>query len=141
MLRRRPTPSDARYERYRDTFEKLGFCRWAVERRSDGKFLGYTGIIPPPSDHPLARDVEIGWRLIRESWGYGYATEAARAALRDGFVRCKLTKVYSYAWTENLRSQAVMRRIGLQRVETLDFIDRLGRPNAVFVASADWRSM
>jgi RimJ/RimL family protein N-acetyltransferase len=130
--------SDARYSRYCDTFEKFGFCRWAVERRSDGKFLGYTGIIPSIPDHPLAPDVEIGWRLIREAWGSGYASEAALASLRDGFVRCKLSTIYSFTALDNHRSQAVMRLIGLQRLEARDFIDGRGERNIVFVTPANW---
>jgi len=130
--------SDARYERYRDSFAKFAFCRWAIERQSDAKFLGYTGIQPLSQQHPLALHVEIGWRLIREAWGLGYASEAARASLRDGFLRCKLTKVYSFTATENLRSQAVMRRIGLHRNDAQDFIDRAGNQYIVYVTPADW---
>lgn len=131
--------SDARFERYRETFDKLGFCRWAVERHSDGKFLGYTGINTTFSpDHPLAPDVEIGWRLIREAWGFGYASEAARASLRDGFTRCKLPRIYSFTTPENLRSQAVMRRIGLDRDDKRDFTDQQGNRYIVFVARPSW---
>jgi len=130
--------SDARYLRYCDAFEKFGFCRWAVERRSDGKFLGYTGIIPLPSDHPLAPEVEIGWRLIREAWGSGYASEAAQASLRDGFTRCKLSTVYSFTTLENHRSLAVMRLIGLKRHATRDFVDHAGNQYVVFVTPAGW---
>ena len=130
--------SDARYDRYCATFEKFGFTRWAVERRGDGKFLGYTGIIPSVPGHPLAPEVEIGWRLIREAWGSGYASEAAQASLRDGFVRCKLSTVYSFTTVENHRSLAVMRLIGLKRHETRDFADRAGSPYIVFVTPADW---
>ena len=131
--------SDVRFERYRDTFERFGFCRWAVERRSDGKFLGYTGINSTFSpDHPLAPDVELGWRLIREAWGFGYASEAARASLCDGFTRCELNKVYSFTTRENLRSQAVMQRIRLIRDEARDFVDPQGVRNIVFVATSHW---
>ena len=131
--------SDARFDRYRETFAKRGFCRWAVARRSDGKFLGYTGINSTFSpDHPLAPDVEIGWRLIREAWGFGYASEAALASLRDGFARCKLDKVYSFTTRENLRSLAVMRRIGLNRDEARDFVLTDGQQYIVFRAGTEW---
>jgi RimJ/RimL family protein N-acetyltransferase len=130
--------SDVRFARYQESFEKFGFCRWAVERRNDGRFLGYTGINPTWPDHPLAPNVEIGWRLIREAWGCGYASEAASASLRDGFARCKLSKVYSFTTSENFRSQAVMNRIGLAREAARDFLDQQGQRNIVFSASADW---
>src|SRR6266850_2934402 len=72
---------------------------------------------------------EIGWRLIREAWGHGYATEAARAALIDVFRRVKLIEVLAYTDAQNIRSQAVMRRLGLSRDASRDFAiysDRLG---------------
>jgi len=58
--------------------------------------------------------VEIGWRLLSEFWGRGYATEAARAALRVGFEQLELDEVVSYTATCNLPSQRVMQRIGMQ---------------------------
>ena len=132
------TESDVRYERYRSAFAEFGFCRWAVERQSDAKFIGYTGIQPISRPHPLAPGVEVGWRLIREVWGLGYASEAARASLRDGFLRCKLGKVYSFTAVENLRSQAVMRRIGLHRDGARDFVHYAGDKYVVFVSPDDW---
>ncbi|MEO8811981.1 MAG: GNAT family N-acetyltransferase [Caulobacteraceae bacterium] len=117
--------SEAKFRRYRETLERVGFCRWAVETRGGG-FIGYVGILPVWSDHPLAPGVEIGWRLRREAWGCGYATEAARAALDDGFGRLGFSEVLSYTAPENLRSRAVMRRLGLERAPDHDFVDRRG---------------
>ncbi len=112
--------SQAKLERYRAAFDRLGFCRWALERR-DGVFLGYVGLMPVPDDNPAAGGVEIGWRLVRAAWGQGYASEGARAALKDGFDRSGLAEVLSYTAPQNLRSQAVMWRIGLERDATRDF--------------------
>jgi RimJ/RimL family protein N-acetyltransferase len=58
--------------------------------------------------------MEIGWRLARAAWGRGLATAAAREVLRRAFVNLKLPQVVSFTATSNLRSQAVMRRIGMQ---------------------------
>src|SRR5689334_5178333 len=78
--------SDVRFVRYRDCFKTNRYCRWAIERRGDATFLGYTGIQPVDfPGHPLEGSVEIGWRLVRAAWGQGIASEAARATLRDGF--------------------------------------------------------
>jgi len=121
--------SDAKLDRYIAAFNRLGFCRWAIETR-DGDFRGYAGVMPPRDDHPLYPHCEVGWRLRRAAWGFGYATEAARAALDDVFTRVGLTQVLSYTSADNLRSQAVMLRSKLTRDPTRDFVlldDRLGR--------------
>ena len=132
--------SDERFMRYAATFAKHKLCRWALERKSDGAFLGYTGIQPVFDDHPLAPGVEIGWRLVRSAWGSGYASEAARASLLDGFLRCGLLEILSYTTRENTRSQAVMRRIGLGRDLSRDFVSPDGPENIVFKANRSWLS-
>lgn len=113
--------SDAKLDRYAAAFDQHGFCRWAVESRA-GEFLGYTGIMPSRPEHPIGAHIEIGWRLVRRAWGHGYATEAAEAALGDAFMRVGLTEVVAYTAPDNLRSQAVMARLRLQRDPSRDFI-------------------
>jgi RimJ/RimL family protein N-acetyltransferase len=98
-----------------------GWGLWAVERRADGVFLGFTGLMPLRESNPLAPGVEIGWRFARHAWGAGYASEAARAALAYGFEQLALPEIVSFTATGNLRSQAVMDRIGMTRREDLDF--------------------
>ena len=70
---------------------------------------------------PNAPGVEIAWRLGRAWWGRGFATEAARAALQDGFDRCGLDEVIAFTATGNARSQAVMQRLGMTRDAAADF--------------------
>src|SRR5262249_5657485 len=110
----------AKLDRYVDAFNKRGFCRWAIETTA-GAFLGYAGVMPPRDDHPLHPHCEVGWRLKRDAWGHGYATEAARAALDDVFARVGLTEVLSYTAADNLRSRAVMARLNLMRDVSRDF--------------------
>ena len=109
-------------ERIEAHFEAHGFGEWAVERKEDGVLLGLAGLrnttFPGPVGMPA---VEIGWRLARPAWGQGYASEAARAVLRDGFERVGLREVMSWTAEANLRSRAVMSRIGLERRPDLDF--------------------
>ena len=112
--------SDEKFDRYAETFETRGFTRWAIESR-EGAFLGYAGIMPSRPFHPLGPHIEMGWRLCRAAWGHGYASEAAGAALEDGFSRCGLTRILAYTAPDNTRSQAVMERIGLMRAPSLDY--------------------
>ncbi len=78
--------------------------------------------MPVSSSHPLGAHLDIGWRLVRSAWGQGYATEAARAALKDARVRLGLSEVIAYTALENLRSQVVMKRLGLRREPSRDFM-------------------
>ncbi len=112
--------SDRKLDRYSACFEQHGFCRWCVETL-DGQFIGYTGIMRASDRHPLGPHDEIGWRLIRPAWGFGYATEAAQASLDDAFLRVGLTEVLAYTAPDNVRSQAVMTRLGLRRDPARDF--------------------
>jgi RimJ/RimL family protein N-acetyltransferase len=112
--------SDAKLDRYMATFEQVGFCRWLIEDMNE-QFLGYAGVMPSRSGHPLGRHFDIGWRLARSAWGRGYATEAAKASLRDAFERVHLKEVLAYTAADNVRSQAVIQRLNMQRAASLDY--------------------
>jgi RimJ/RimL family protein N-acetyltransferase len=126
--------SDVRFERYRRTYDRVGYSRWCLRLRDTGEFVGYCGNQPLEPDHPIGEGPEIGWRVRRIHWNKGYASEAARASLADGFSRCGMTHVYSYTTTDNARSEAVMRRIGLERLTAKDFTHTNGDRYIVYVA-------
>jgi RimJ/RimL family protein N-acetyltransferase len=119
------TQSDAKFDRYVAAYDRHGFCRWALED-SDGQLLGYTGVMPSRPGHPLGPHADIGWRLVRSAWGRGYATEAAKASLRDLFERVHLKEVLAYTSADNLRSRAVIARLNMQRAASLDYSEPLG---------------
>ena len=127
--------SDAKLDRYQAAIDSVAFGRWAVERLEDGLFLGYVGVMPIFDDHPCAPGVEIGWRMIRGAWGFGYASEAAAASLRDGFERLGFAEVIAYTAPTNARSQAVMRRLGMTRDATRDFEGPFGGLSVVYAIS------
>ena len=106
--------SDALVDRSREAIGRRGWGLWAVERRSDGRFLGFVGLTAVRDDMPFEPAIEVGWRLAPEAWGQGYATEAAREALRVAFEDLGLGEIVSYTAAPNERSIAVMRRLGMR---------------------------
>lgn len=98
-----------------------GFCFQPVEEKASGRFLGFVGLSKPGAPLPFTPCVEVGWRLARAAWGQGFASEAARAWLRFGYETLDLNEIVSFTALENLPSQAVMRRIGMERDMAADF--------------------
>jgi RimJ/RimL family protein N-acetyltransferase len=97
-----------------------GMTFYAVDEKASGEVIGFVGLVPA-TGLPFSPAVEIGWRLRRESWGKGYASEAARAALDIGFTSLGLDEIVSFAVVGNARSRAVMERIGMVHDEHADF--------------------
>lgn len=116
-----PAESDALLARLDGHWAAHGFGLWAVERRSDGAVLGFTGLTRPSFEAHFTPAVEVGWRLAREGWGHGYATEAAEAALQFGFETLGLEEIVSFTVPANERSWRVMERLGMKRDPADDF--------------------
>jgi RimJ/RimL family protein N-acetyltransferase len=93
-----------------ELYAREGIGLLAVERREDGAFLGMCGL-HHQSSYP--DEVEVGWRLAHEHWGHGYATEAATGWLDHAFGPLDLPRVISITDRPNVRSLAVMRRLGM----------------------------
>ena len=113
--------SDALAGRIQEHLTTHGWGLWAVEERGTHGFIGFTGLARPCFEAHFTPAVEVGWRLGRSSWGQGYATEAARAAVAYGFVTLQLAAIVSFTTVSNLRSQAVMRRLGMTHDPADDF--------------------
>jgi RimJ/RimL family protein N-acetyltransferase len=114
--------SDAMMDRINAHIAEHGFGLWAVERKADGRLLGFDGLQTVKEGAlPVGPGVEIGWRLIPDAWGGGYATEGARAALAWGFANLDVAEILSFTAQRNERSEAVMRRIGMTRAPERDF--------------------
>lgn len=108
-----PAASDAWVAQLEERFDRQGFGLWALERLVEGDFIGFTGLNPLRPGTPGGVGMEVGWRLAQPAWGHGYASEAARVALRIGLVEVGLPKIWSITAVSNVASQAVMRRIGM----------------------------
>jgi RimJ/RimL family protein N-acetyltransferase len=131
--------SDEIAEWAQDCHARDGFGLLAVERRQDGVFLGMCGLHHQTS---YPDDVEVAWRLAHEHWGQGYATEAATGWLDHAFGALGLPRVISITDPPNLRSLAVMRRLGMEFDHEAEVEDNGQRFQAVVYAiTADqWRT-
>jgi RimJ/RimL family protein N-acetyltransferase len=100
-----------------------GFGLWAVEERASGRFIGFVGLRAPSFEAHFTPAVEIGWRLARDSWGQGFATEAARASM--GWARDNISpprgEIVSFTTVGNLRSRRVMEKLGFTHRDEDDF--------------------
>lgn len=106
--------SDAMVERCAEGILQRGWGFWAAEERESGALAGFVGLNVPRPDLPFSPCVEIGWRLAHDFWGRGYATEAARGALRIGFERLVLPEIVAFTALPNRPSEAVMQRLGMR---------------------------
>jgi RimJ/RimL family protein N-acetyltransferase len=113
--------SDAMIGHVEAHFDEHGFGLWALEVAETGEFIGFTGLSTPRFPAHFMPAVEIGWRLVRSAWGRGYASEAAYRALKFGFEDVNLSEIVSFTPIGNLRSQAVMARIGMTHDRVDDF--------------------
>jgi RimJ/RimL family protein N-acetyltransferase len=113
--------SDALVDRIVAGWAANGFGLWAVERRSDARFIGFVGLSRPTFDAPFMPAVEVGWRLARDAWGVGYATEGGAASLRYGFEVLGLDEIVSFTSALNAPSRRVMERLGMTRDPADDF--------------------
>ena len=118
----RPEPPDlARVERLVTEqlrhWEEHGLGWWAVELRSTGELLGWSGL----QYLPETDEVEVGYLLSRPHWGRGLATEGAQTALRFGFETLRLSTIVGIVHPENTASQRVLAKAGLSFVNEAEY--------------------
>ena len=111
----RATMADCRRDHDRMTAiqRRYGHCFWALERRSDARFIGFCGLLP--GGGPIDGEVEIGWRLARDQWGQGLALEAARASLAWSWKHLAVRSIAAVTVPANKRSRRLIERLGMVR--------------------------
>lgn len=103
-------------------FQKYGWGLWAVSLvNGAADFIGFIGLRYDDFNASFTPAVEIGWRLAYPFWHQGYATEGAKEALKHGFETVGLNEIVSFTAVQNIRSRAVMERIGMNHTESDDF--------------------
>lgn len=121
-VRRGRAEADSMLDTIRDSITATGLGFYAMALKETDEPIGFCGLWEPKLEPFLPADaIEIGWRLARRHWGKGYATEAGAAALRRGFTEFDPSEIVSFAVTDNHRSTAVMRRLGLHHEPQRDF--------------------
>lgn len=113
--------TEAATERISETFRDRGFGLMVVELKQTGEFMGFVGLQVPSFDAHFMPCVEVGWRLEKRFWGQGYAPEAARKVMRDGYERVGLDEIVAMTTTTNTNSMRVMEKLGMVRDVREDF--------------------
>jgi RimJ/RimL family protein N-acetyltransferase len=101
---------------YYDRFAGYGF--WAAIEKSTGRFLGWFHLRPGDGAGP--QEPELGYRLRRQAWGRGYATEGSKALVDKAFAEIGVERVYATTMAVNMASRRVMEKAGLRYVRTFD---------------------
>jgi RimJ/RimL family protein N-acetyltransferase len=99
---------------YHERGKAYGF--WAAVERSSGDFLGWFHFRPGDGAGPL--EPELGYRLRRDAWGRGLATEGSRALIDQGFAELGVERVYATTMAVNVASRRVMEKSGLRYIRT-----------------------
>jgi RimJ/RimL family protein N-acetyltransferase len=121
------------------SLDENGYGFLAIEHRADGVFLGIGGL---SVEQWYPDDLQVGWRLFQHHWGQGYATEAGLAWRDHAFESLGQKRLISMADTPNLKSQAVMQRLGMRYDHEARLRDGDDEFDATIYAmgEADWRA-
>lgn len=102
-------------ERMKSQFEDKGFCYFAVDKLKDNEFIGFIGLSEQNYKAEFTPCIDIGWRINRNEWNKGFATEGAKKCLEYAFNELKLENVYSIAPKINTKSEHIMTKIGMKK--------------------------
>lgn len=95
----------------------LPLGRWAITDNTPGDVIGGVALLPLP---PGGTDLEIGWQLSPNAWGYGYGAEAGHAVAHQAFENPGISEVFAVVRPENRRGVATARRVGMEWVGETD---------------------
>src|SRR5688500_2687818 len=90
----------------------VGMC--AMQWKPTGEMIGSAGLQPLDGTD----EIEVGYSMVKDFWGRGIGTEAARAWLEYGFGKMGLDRIVAVAHTGNLASRHIMEKLGMQYEKT-----------------------
>ena len=125
-----PEESQERLAKFMRHWSDYRFGEWMF-RLADGAFVGTGGLFYDVIDDQDV--VALGYVLDEPYWGFGYATEMARAAMQVAFQEMQVANVYGVIDPENVPSRRVLEKSGFAFVK--DFLYRSQWPSALFRAS------
>lgn len=106
-------------------YQKYGYGRWAVVEKKSGNFIGWCGL----KFNPDSGENDLGFRIYREYWNRGFATEAAKACIALGFGKFNMESIIGRAMAANTASIKVLGKIGMHYEKAFDFH---GGPGVVY---------
>lgn len=128
---------DAAYGRLQGYTRDFGHCFWLLERKEDGKLIGFCGLKRLNYEGaPNQGMAEVGWRLRESAWGRGYAKEAAIASLDLAFERFGYDEVTAVTVTGNAASWGLMERLGMRERPELAYHD--GKYSDMYGPARQW---
>ncbi len=123
----------------RRQYEVNGIGRWAIIDKKSHEFVGWTGLKYEEEVRKEAPYYDLGYRLRREFWGRGIATETALASLEYGFRQMKLKKICAAAHVDNIGSNRVLSKVGMQLLSPFEFEGEMH--NWYELDKSDWEKM
>ena len=107
-----------------DQYESNGLGRLIMVEKLTGKCMGWSGLKIEDMEMNGYKDFyDVGYRMLPEFWGKGYATESAIASLKFGFEKLGVEKINAAAHIDNLASQRVLTKAGLKYQNTFEIFD------------------
>lgn len=105
----------AQIERFKKHYNDYGYTFFAVDILESNQFIGFIGMINSSFKAIFTPCKEIGWRLHKQFWGFGYATEGAKRCLEYGFNDLDFKEIYAITPLKNSKSESVMIKIGMKK--------------------------
>lgn len=107
-------------EKISEHFNNNGYGLYAVDKLESSVFISFIGFMIPGFEAHFTPCVEIGWRIKKEEWNKGYATEGAKRCIKFGFEKLSFSEIYSFSSKLNLKSERVMIKIGMKKIGGFD---------------------
>jgi len=109
-------------------FTENGFTYYATEILDTQEFIGMIGLANQQYKSKFTPAIDIGWRLKKDAWGKGYATEGAKRCLKYAFNELEMEKIISVCTVKNTKSENIMRKIGMTKKGEFDHPDMINHP-------------